>query len=90
MALDRLWLAALTGVGALAALILALAPFTLARWSEADDAPGYTSLAQRLLATGGMIDPFNSRRLQNYGGAELLQSLVLKVAGANVMLFSVR
>jgi len=85
VALERLWLAALTGLGALAALIVALSPFTLTRWSEADDAPGYTYLAQRLLATGGLIDPFNSRRLQSYGGAELLQSLVLKVAGANVI-----
>jgi hypothetical protein len=75
----------LPAVCALGGLALALAPVGLAKWSEADDAPAYTYLSQRLLATGGLIDPFNSRRIQNYGGAELAQALVVKIAGTSAI-----
>jgi hypothetical protein len=46
-----------------------------------DDLSAYLYLAQRLLSTGGLVDPFNVRRLDSYGGAELFQALVLRVSG---------
>jgi len=46
-----------------------------------DDGPAYLYLAQRLLSTGGLIDPFNTRRVNSYGGAELFQALVLRISG---------
>ena len=46
-----------------------------------DDGPAYLYLAQRLLSTGGLIDPFSTRRLNSYGGAELFQALTLRFAG---------
>lgn len=46
-----------------------------------DDDPGYLYLAQRLLSTGGLIDPFNMRRITSYGSAELFQAMTLRVGG---------
>jgi hypothetical protein len=46
-----------------------------------DDDAAYLYLAQRLLSTGGLIDPFNMRRISSYGGGELLQALALGTSG---------
>ena len=46
-----------------------------------DDDAAYVYLAQRLVSTGGLIDPFNARRMTSYGGATLYQSLFLHVTG---------
>ena len=46
-----------------------------------DDDAGYIYLARRLLDTGGLLDPFNTRRLTAYGGSTLYQSLFLNVSG---------
>ena len=69
-----LLVSAIVGLGALGAALTG--PF-----NANDDAPAYLYLAQRLLATGGMIDPFNTRRINSYGGAELFQALVLHLTG---------
>ena len=46
-----------------------------------DDDAAYIYLAKRLLTTGGLIDPFNLRRLTGYGGSTLYQSMFLRVSG---------
>ena len=46
-----------------------------------DDSAAYIYLAKRLASTGSLIDPFNLRRLTDYGGATLYQSIFLRVAG---------
>jgi len=46
-----------------------------------DDDPGYIYLAQRLARTGGLVDPFNFRRITSYGGSTLYQSLFLRLCG---------
>ena len=46
-----------------------------------DDYPAYLYLAQKLVVTGGLIDPFNNRRILSYGGATLYQALYLKFTG---------
>jgi hypothetical protein len=46
-----------------------------------DDDAAYVYLAKRLLSTGGLIDPFNARRMTSYGGATLYQSLFLHSFG---------
>lgn len=46
-----------------------------------DDDAAYVYLAKRLVSTGGLIDPFNARRMTSYGGATLYQSLFLHVLG---------
>ena len=46
-----------------------------------DDYPAYLYLAQKLVVTGGLIDPFNNRRILSYGGATLYEALYLKFTG---------
>jgi hypothetical protein len=46
-----------------------------------DDDAAYIYLAKRMLSTGGLIDPFNARRMTSYGGATLYQSLFLHSFG---------
>jgi hypothetical protein len=46
-----------------------------------DDDGAYVYLAQRLASTGGLIDPFNARRMTSYGGSTLYQSLFLRYFG---------
>ena len=46
-----------------------------------DDDAAYIYLAQRLLKTGGLIDPFNQRRLTSYGGTALYHALFLQISG---------
>ena len=48
-----------------------------------DDDAAYIYFAKRLLATGGLIDPFNFRRLTDYGGSTLYQSLFYQVTGGS-------
>jgi len=48
-----------------------------------DDDPAYIYFAQRLLHTGGLVDPFNFRRVTSYGGSTLYQSLFLRVTGVD-------
>src|SRR5579864_1710299 len=50
-------------------------------YNPPDDDPGYIYLAQRLVRTGGLIDPFNLRRFASYGGSSLYQSLFLRLTG---------
>ena len=50
-----------------------------------DDDAAYVYLAQRLVSTGGLIDPFNARRMTSYGGATLYQSLFLHVLGNSAL-----
>ncbi len=46
-----------------------------------DDDGAYVYLAQRLVSTGGLVDPFNARRMTSYGGATLYQSMFLHLFG---------
>ncbi|HTZ10492.1 MAG TPA: hypothetical protein VMB72_15570 [Acidimicrobiales bacterium] len=50
-------------------------------YSSYDDDPAYIYLARRLATTGGLIDPFNFRRLTSYGGTTLYQSLFYRLTG---------
>ncbi|HWD25038.1 MAG TPA: hypothetical protein VG368_06210, partial [Acidimicrobiales bacterium] len=51
-----------------------------------DDDAGYIYLGRRLLSTGGLIDPFNLRRVTAYGGGEIFQALVIQSGGRNAVL----
>ncbi len=66
---------------ALGCAFLSLGGALSGAWNLNDDGPAYTYLGQRLLATGGLIDPFNARRLNSYGGAELLFGYLTKLVG---------
>jgi hypothetical protein len=48
-----------------------------------DDDSAYIYFARRLLATGGLVDPFNFRRLTGYGGSSLYQSLFYQLSGSS-------
>ena len=81
----RQWQWILAGTGA---VVLAVGYVVIAtgntfggRFNWDDDIPGYMYLTHRLLATGGLIDPFNLRRVSSYGGAQLYDALFLKVSG---------
>jgi hypothetical protein len=50
-------------------------------FQKMDDLPAYAYLAQKLVATGGLIDPFSSRRILSYGGATLYQAVFVKFTG---------
>ena len=52
-----------------------------AYYNPNDDDAAYVYLAKRLLSTGGLIDPFNARRMTSYGGATLYHALFLGVTG---------
>ena len=52
-------------------------------FNQNDDDPGYIYLAKRLSATGGLLDPFNLRRMTDYGGATLYQSMFLRISGTS-------
>ena len=47
-----------------------------------DDDSAYIYFARRLLTTGGLVDPFNFRRLTGYGGSSLYQSLFYQLSGS--------
>ena len=47
-----------------------------------DDTPAYIYFAKRLLATGGLIDPFNFRRITGYGASSVYQSMFYQVSGS--------
>ena len=48
-----------------------------ARFNLWDDNMAYRSFVQQFLDTGTLYEPFSFRRVAAYGGASLLQSLVL-------------
>lgn len=48
-----------------------------------DDEPSYFYFAQRLISTGGLIDPFNQRRITGYGGTTTYQAIFLRLSGAH-------
>ena len=67
--------------GAIVALIAVGLAIGFPQYNPLDDDGAYVYLAQRLLGTGGLIDPFSLRRITSYGGSELYQAMFLKVAG---------
>ncbi len=79
----RTWLFGL--VGAAVGVVLVLISLGVAIGSPFtnifDDDGAYIYLAKRLLSTGGLIDPFNARRMTSYGGSTLYQSMFLHVLG---------
>jgi hypothetical protein len=56
--------------------VAANAPFNLN-----DDDAAYIYLARRLASTGGLVDPFNLRRVTGYGGGTLFQSMFYRIPG---------
>ena len=46
-----------------------------------DDYPTYLFFAQKIAATGGLIEPFNGSRLISYGASSVGQSIYLKLTG---------
>ena len=80
-AADRLRGVALAVAGAFVALVAIGLAIGFPQYNPLDDDGAYVYLAQRLLSTGGLIDPFNLRRITSYGGSELYQAMFLKVAG---------
>ena len=64
-------------------LLVAIGNSLDGRYNWIDDIPAYMYLDQRLLVTGGLIDPFNFRRVASYGGSQAYQALFLKVSGVS-------
>ena len=60
---------------------LSNAVFVFSSYNPNDDYPGYIYLTNRLLTSGGMIDSFNLRRMQSYGGNFVYQEVFLKLFG---------
>ena len=77
---EWLTIGALTVAGALV-LLASLAVLVMPDIATSDDDPAYIYLAERLLKTGGLVDPFNLRRVTEYGGSTLYQSIFLRVCG---------
>ena len=79
----REWLFGL--VGAAVGVVLVLISLGVAIGSPFyniyDDDGAYIYLAKRVPSTGGLIDPFNARRMTSYGGSTLYQSMFLHVLG---------
>ena len=79
------WQAAGAALGVALGALLVLVSLGIAigvpYYNRNDDDAGYIYLARRLLDTGGLIDPFSTRRLTAYGGSTLYQSLFLNVSG---------
>ena len=46
-----------------------------------DDWPSYMYFARKLIVTGGMLDPFNNRRVTSYGGGSVYQAIYVKLFG---------
>jgi len=46
-----------------------------------DDWPSYMYFARKLIVTGGMLDPFNNRRVTSYGGGSVYQAMYVKLFG---------
>ena len=46
-----------------------------------DDWPSYMYFARKIIATGGMLDPFNNRRVTSYGGGSVYQAIFVKLFG---------
>ena len=61
--------------------LCALGISAIRSFQRMDDYPAYLYLAKKLVVTGGLIDPFNNRRILSYGGATLYQAIYLKFTG---------
>ena len=46
-----------------------------------DDWPSYMYFARKIIVTGGMLDPFNNRRVTSYGGGSVYQAIYVKLFG---------
>jgi len=58
-----------------------LPSYSLGAYNPYDDDAAYVYLAKKLIDTGGLIDPFNLRRLTGYGGSTLYHSIFFGVSG---------
>ena len=61
--------------------ILALGIVIGRSFQRLDDFPAYVYLAKKIVLTGGLIDPFNNRRVLSSGASTLYQSLFLRYTG---------
>ena len=78
---DLAWVAILVGAFVVVQLAQAVASFASYFPNACDDLLAYIPMAQRLLDTGQIIEPWSIRRLQNLGGGSFLQSLFVYTAG---------
>jgi hypothetical protein len=67
--------AAAIGVIGLEAVFLTGRALENPPWNLCDDFPAYIPLVDRLVDTGGMIEPFSLRRVTGFGGVTVLESL---------------
>ena len=70
-----------TGAAAFAAIVAMGIAIGLTKYNIDDDDASYVYLTRRLIDTGGMLDPFNFRRMTGYGGNLLYQTMFLKYIG---------
>ena len=61
--------------------VLCIGYVSIRRFLSYDDYPAYLYLANKLSVTGGLIDPFNNRRVLSYGASTLYQSMYLSLTG---------
>ena len=73
------------GLAGAAGTVVALGNVFGANYNANDDLPAYMYLAQRLVSTGGLIDPFNLRRTGGYGASTLYQALFLRLTGPTTL-----
>jgi hypothetical protein len=69
------------GLIALVSLYMGVRALGAAPWNSCDDFVGYLPLGDRLLETGGMIEPFSLRRVSGFGGATVLDSIFTSTLG---------
>jgi hypothetical protein len=70
-------------VGVLSLLVVYLSGRAVgsAPWNNCDDIVAYLPLVDRLLETGGMIEPFSLRRVTGFGGTTVIESLFTSTLG---------
>ena len=66
--------------------IIALGIVSRTGFNGIDDRPSYIYLAKKIMVTGGLVDPFNNRRVLSYGASTLYQSIFLKISGVQGIL----
>ena len=79
-----IWLnVAVIGVLALVSAYMAVRALGAAPWNSCDDLTGYLPLGDRLLETGGMIEPFSLHRVTGFGGATVLETVFTSTLGSS-------
>jgi hypothetical protein len=84
------WRRRITPLGVVAVAVLGIQAVYLASealgnapWNGCDDYPGYLAFVERLVETGGMIEPFSLRRISGPGSGFAFQALFTGTLGAD-------